>query len=425
MSGKITRLGHPLSETSGRVSFFGILIAIVLIITAVILVMVVSVVFKKETITMTMLVKDDLGKAVTGAGIYIDNNLVEHTNASGALTYNYTSDKQGQSRHIRAEVADLEAVDTSIILGARPATITLIMPRVLASVTVMATDSLTGAPLSGVDVQIGDEIAGTTDSLGQLLLSGFHLHDSPTFQLKKKKYETKYQYHYVSCKDTALTIALSKVVTAKAVKQVQSPTAFAFIRRETQKIKPLERAPKAEEIRTQTPQKPVDETELVVDTTMPPEASSEADSAFNFMVSGDYRRALDIYSALTAQRRWLARPDFWLYSADCALHVAADANGSYKDVVLDSALKCLDEAERYQNIVEQDYFPALVHLKKGEAWAYKCKMQSSGSIARHEEYCQKALSYLRSAITQMNNLQYTDSDIYRFALRIRDEVQDR
>ncbi|HBZ01897.1 MAG TPA: hypothetical protein DEO84_11315 [candidate division Zixibacteria bacterium] len=425
MLSKIADLGKSQSRTSGRVSFFGILMAVVLVIAIVILFMVGSEVFKKEKINLTIQVKDDAGSPVTGAAIYIDNELIAHTTVGGVYIHTYTSDQQGQRHQVKAENADFEPYETSVTLGPKPATVALTLRRTIASVTILATDSTTGLPLAGVDIQMGGANVGSTDLAGRLVLSSFHLHDSPTFMLNKKLYQTKTQYYYISSKDTLLTIALSKGQSvAPPVIKVESPTAYAFIKREIKKTAPppIQQHQTGQDI---TSGKPEDDADLVVDTTMPPEVSSEADSAYLYMTGGNYRRALEIYSSLTAQRRWLARPDYWLYGADCALHLASDANGSYSETVIDSALKSLDEAERNQNIVEQDYFPALVHLKKGEAWAYKCKMQSGGSAARHEEYRQKALFYLRSAITQMNNLQYTDSDIYRFALRMRDEVQNR
>ena len=159
--------------------------------------------------------------------------------------------------------------------------------------------------------------------------------------------------------------------------------------------------------------------------TLPPPNTARADEAMTYMVDGGFRQALDIYMELINQRQWLTRADYWLYGADCALHMASDENAVFNETIIDSALTFLDEAERYQNKIKEDLFPAVVQMKKGEAWSYKCELPSARSSARLQEYRQKARYYLRNSINIMKNKGLDTTDVYRMTVELRDEVENR
>jgi hypothetical protein len=413
---KATGFGRDSINESGRVTVFGIMIAVVLVITAIILIFIIKeiqppkTIPEKENITLKVHVKDDLGKAVNGAGISLDNVFIGRTDINGEYDHSYASDQKGQHHQVKAELADYEPSEISVTFDLKPADIALTLQRITARVTIVTVDSLSRSPLSGVAVKMGDSTAGVTDINGSLMLPAFHLHDNPIFRFAKNKFEPKTQYLYVSGKDTILTITLSASLINKPI--IPIVTEQIGIARHNNAKFPV--------IQDSTPDKPNPSDTIPNDTT----SYSDVYTAYNYMLSGNYRQAFDIYRSLTSQSRWVRHSDLWLFEADCAIHTSVDANGDFNEAVLDSALNCLREAERNQNFIKEIYWPALVSLKIGEAWSYKCKMQSLAKTGHHEEYCQQALNYLRRSISQFNEIKFTDSDLYKYAVRRRDEVQN-
>jgi hypothetical protein len=379
-------------------------------------------------------VVDDGGMALAGVGISMDGMRVAYTDSNGAYIYTYTVDSKVQQRLFRAELGDFEPAEARVTLTSQPQTISLVLKRPLAAILVTVTDSLTSAPISGVDVFLGNEKIDTTGADGRLTITSqrIFLHDTSVLRFEKKKYKAHLEYVAVEAREQPVMVLMIAATAAAPAPRLESPRAYDFFAKEVLPKEPPPRRP--EQVQTQQadagqiePQPEltiVDQGRPEADITPLPEHTAREDSALMYMLGGEYRQAMDIYLELVAQRRWTARPDFWLYVADCALHTAGGENAVFNESVIDSALQFLDQAELYQNRIEQDIFPAVVQLKKGEAWAYKCKLPTSHNTARLQEYRQKARFYLRSAITQMRNGNYTETDFYRYALLIRDEIEN-
>jgi hypothetical protein len=427
----------PVNVQEGRVNFFTIMMIVVLVIAAAILIMVLSEVLKKEMITLTIQVKNDIGDPIPGAGISINDQHAAYVDSNGVYGFAYPTTDQNQRRHIKAEMVDFQPAETTLYLGAKPAAITLILLKPFATLNVMTLDSITSAPISGVAVYIGNDLIDTTGDNGKLTLpSGrIRLHDNPILKLEKKKYQSRLEYLYVASTEQTQTIMMAPSqggMPGPPPRKITSPVAFNFFK-EKARIVETAKWPEGElQPHGQLTQPQIQENvpgsstaPLVIDTTMPPETAAKEDSALIYMMNGDYRSALDLYTALTSQKQWQARADFWLYGADCALHMANDAAGQYNAAIIDTALKFLDEAERYQNRIQEDIFPAIVQTKKGEAWAYMCELPSARNPARLQEYRQKARYFLRSAIAQFSNRNLIDNDFYRFAVKTRDDVENK
>jgi hypothetical protein len=410
---------------SGRISFFGIVMAVILIIAAFMLILVIKEVVHKEEVSVTIIVKNDIGYPVAGASISLDGQQVASTDSNGNYTFTYTSDNQGKRRLVKAEAPDFDPAETVVNLTGKPSLITLSMQRAFASLSVVAIDSLTKAPLSGVTLYIGAEKIDTTDVNGKITIPShrMHLHDSPVIKLEKIKYQDRVEYLYINSKDQSATLYMLQSISSEPPKPkpaIISPMAFTALKPEPQKPKPIIKDDyKPTDSGNNPPPIPPSAEQL------PPAKATLEDSAMTFMSDGHYRQALEIYLGFVHQPQWQARGDFWLYSADCDLHMASDANGMFNESIIDSALTFLDEAERYQNKIAEDIFPAVVQLKRGEAWSYKCQLPAASNVTHLQEYRQKARFYLRNAITQMNNKDFTNTDFYRFAVKIRDEIENR
>jgi hypothetical protein len=411
---------------SGKVSFFGVMMVLVLVIAAFILIMVIREVLQKEKVTLTVQVKNDIGYPMVGVGISIDGQQVAFSDSNGIYIYTYLVDQQGQRRVIKAELTDYETAEESVTLASEPKTLILTLNRSLANLTIIVVDSLSNMPIGEVYVYLGGVRIDSTNVNGIPTTAPLkvYLRDTSVIKLEKDKYDPRVEYLFVDNPEQSLVIKMTRtIVSAPPPPKKASPMAIDFFTREVRHVE----EPKIQ--RDITPETPVENTPeanpLVIDTTMPPVYAAREDSALIYMTGGEFRRALDIYLELTGQRQWQARADLWLYSADCALHMASDATGNYSEGTIDSALGFLDEAERYQNKIEEDIFPAVVQLKKGEAWAYKCELPAARSAARLQEFRQKALFYLRNSITQMQNRQYMETDFYKFAVSMRDEIGNR
>lgn len=396
---------------AGKVTFFTIVMIIVVLITVIVLAMLLSEVLKKEKITLSVRVIDADKTPVPGAGILVDGEYKADADSNGIYRYVYATDHQGQTINIAARKTNYLDTETSITLGATPETATLILLRPFAELTIVAVDSVSGKPLRGVEVYLGDEKIAETDSEGQMTMppDRIHLFDYAFVKLKKRNYETALRDIYVSTAEYSETFDLAKTKRVVQTRRREpSPTAVTFIQEVS---KPLEvTTPSSEQI------------DLKLDTTVTQAASIEEDSAFYYMNTANYRRALNMYVDLTNNRQWTARGDFWLYGADCALHLASDTYGSFNEATLDSALNFLENAERYQNLVQGDLFPAVVQIKKGEAYAYKSEMYANKNLARLEEFRRKALFYLNAGIRQLRNKKLIDNEFFHFAVRMRDEV---
>lgn len=398
---------------SGKITFFSIIMIVVLLLAAVIMIMVISEVTKKEKASLTIKIINDKNEPIDGALVFVDNKQLAYSQG-GVCRYIYTSDDIGKRIDIKSQLKFYQDADTSLKLETNQMPVTLVMFRPLAALMVVAMDSATSLPLSGVSIYMGTDVekSGLTGADGSfsLPMGRIRLNDDVNIRLETKDYQKAEKFIYVISTDQKETIALVKKTVAPPpdIQRTPSPSALLFVK------KPIA-APPSPPTTESGPSKTEMETEL------PPAVAPKEDSAFIYYSNGDYGRALEIYRDLTAKTEWSVRADFWLYSADCALHSASDARGIFSTATLTDALKSADNAERFQNRVVEKWFPAVVQIKKGEANAYLCEANASNA-ARRTEYRQSALRCLNNGINILRNEKLIDNELYQFALKMRDRV---
>lgn len=397
---------YPLNTQSGRVTVFGVVMVIIIIITGVMLFMLASEVLKKEKIMLTVGVTDSDGYPVVRAHIYIDDKHIGDTDLDGVLKREY---RRGERLRLTAKMTDYLDSETKLSHGIPSETIELVLERPFVSLTVVAKDSVSGMPVHGVDVFLREKKLDVTDSAGTFTFppDSLRLYEVAFIKLEKKGYRPISIDVWITSEDYSETIRMSKS-KARVSRPPRRKRTVVDARTFLKKIKIIK--PPAE------PSEPDADTATILS------ASVEEDSAFLYMSDSSYRRALDIYLDLTSQRMWSTRGDFWLYSADCALHLAADPLGRFKETVLDSALQFLEKARRYENLIQGDLFPAVIQIKMGEAYAYKSEIHLNRNIAKCTEYRNKALFNLRGGISFLRKKQLKDHEFFKFAIRLRDEV---
>jgi hypothetical protein len=397
----------PLQNTHGAAPFFNIVMAVILIITVIVLFFILKEVLKEEKVQMTIFVADTGNEPITGAQIFIDDKREAVTDSNGIYAYSYSVNRQGETIEIRVEKTGFEEGLETRTLGINPVTVPIIMLRPFAAVTIMAVDSSSNKPLKGIEVYIDSDKIGETDAKGEFKAPAdkYRLNQSIFVQLRSKYYATKPGDVLIDALDYSETFALTRKVSRprRPKKQPLPSVATVF-------EKPLE---------FESPEPPLPE---------PGEAIGinpiMVDSGWYYFDNGNWRKALRIYMQLTGERRWYAHPAFWLYSADCALHLAGDQYGRYNSALLDSALDFIQKAERYQNRIKEDLFPALVQIKHGETYAYLHETQKNKNFKKAEEFRKRAVKLLTEGINQLQNKKLTNTDLYKFALNLRNDVGD-
>jgi hypothetical protein len=402
---------------AGKITFFSIVMIVVLLLAAVIMIMVISEVTKKEKASLTIKINNDKNEPIDGALILVENKQLGYSQG-GIGRYIYTSDDIGKRINIKSQLKYYQDADTMLLLEANQMPVTLTMFRPLAALTIVAQDSATSMPISGAAIYIGSDIlkSGTTGGDGSFSIptSRVRLNDDIDIKLEATGYQKAEKFVYITSTDQKETVFLGKKAIAApvVVRKVESPSALVFTKKSNETaFKPVATQPNTET----GPSKTELETEL------PSGAAPKEDSAFYYYTNGDYNKALEIYRDLTAKTEWSVRADFWLYSADCALHSASDARGVFNTSTLLDALKYADNAERFQNRVVEKWFPAVVQIKKGEANAYLCEANASNAN-RRTEYRQSALRCLNNGINILRNEKLIDNELFKFALNMRDRV---
>ena len=92
----------------GAVTFFGIVMAVILVITAIILIMLIRAVMVPEQVTVTIQIKNDEGFPLPGTAILLDGQRTGYADSNGIYAYVYPANKRGESRLIRAEIVDFD-----------------------------------------------------------------------------------------------------------------------------------------------------------------------------------------------------------------------------------------------------------------------------------------------------------------------------
>lgn len=403
---------------SGKITFFGIVLTVVILLAAVIMIMIIGEVTKKEKASLVIKVINDKNEPINGALVIVKDKQIGYTQG-GVIHYVYTTDDVGNEINIKCRLQNYQDADTNILIESKQMPVSLMMYRPLVSLTIVVKDNATSVPINGASIYVGtDSIkSGSTDADGGFSIAGgkFRLNDDVSIRIEANGYQKMEKYIYTTSINQQETILLTKKTVSAPVivsKKVDSPSALIFARKSESK------APEPVAVK-QTTEPGASKAEL--ETEIPSGIAPKEDSAFYYYTNGKYEQALNIYRSLTAQTEWSVRPDFWLYSADCALHIACDAHGVFNTAILLDALKYADNAERFQNRVVEKWFPAVVQIKKGEANAYLCEANINNA-SRRAEYRQSALRNLNNGINILRNEKLIDNELYRFALSMRDRV---
>ncbi|MCD6161512.1 MAG: hypothetical protein J7K40_03745 [candidate division Zixibacteria bacterium] len=400
-----------LNNTRGGVSFTGIVLAVILIVTVLVLFFLLKEVLKEEKVILTIQAQDSVGDPLAGVEIFIDDIFVASTDSLGEYQYIYSASDEGKTISIKATIDDYQELEVKRLLGINPVMVPLTMLRPFADITFTTIDSISNKPVKGVDIYVAGEKIGTTGSDGILAVPSntVRLHDLVYVQLEGKRYNRKTESVDIASLDYNKTFEIVKKKTRarrpRPKKKQPLPPVISVI--ETPEMEFKSDAP--------VPIKAVEEnsddtTHLIIN------------SAFNLYKDKNYRSALDDYNKLTSMRRWSARADFWLYSADCAIHLSGDKYGRYNRAILDSALTFLENAQRYEAYIKGDVFSALVKIKVGETYAYLCETQIGVNHEREAEFRNKADLYLSEGLTMLTNQKLNNTDLYKFALSLRDDV---
>jgi len=384
---------------------------------AVIMIMVISEVTKKEKASLTINIINDKNEPINGALVLVDDKQLGYSQI-GACRYIYTTDDIGKTIRIKSQLQYYQDADTSLVIASNQMPVTLTMYRPLATLTIVVQDSATSMPVDGAAIYVGADLiksgATGTDGSYSIPTGRLRLNDDISIRIEANNYQKTEKSIYLAATDQKETFFLGKKTTTAPVvtPKVVSPSALIFAKR------PDEIAPKP--VAVQQDIEP-GESKPDVKAEIPSGTAPKEDSAFYYYSTGKYEQALEIYRNLTAQTEWSVRPDFWLYGADCALHSASDAHGVFNTATLLDALKYADNAERFQNRVVEKWFPAVVQIKKGEANAYLCEANVDNTN-RRTEYRQSALRCLNNGINILRNEKLIDNELYKFALSMRDRV---
>lgn len=403
---------------TGKITFFSIVMIVVLLLAAIIMVMIIGEVTKKEKASLIIRVINDKNEPVDGALIQVEDKQVGYTQG-GVCRYTYTTDDIGNKISVKSQLQNYQDADTSFVIESNQMPVTLTMFRPVAALTIVVQDSANMVPINGASIYVGADLikSGTTGEDGAFSVptGRLRINDDINIRIEANSYQKTEKFIYVTSTNQQELILLSKKMAAAPVtvaKKVESPSALIFTRKTESKMpEPVVVEPKIEPGASRTE----------METEIPSGTAPKEDSAFYYYSNGKYEQALEIYRYLTAQTQWSVRPDFWLYSADCALHSASDAHGVFNTATLLDALKYADNAERFQNRVEEKWFPAVVQIKKGEANAYLCEANANNA-SRRAEYRQSALRNLNNGINILRNEKLIDNELYRFALSMRDRV---
>lgn len=398
-----------LINSRGGVSFTGIVLAVILIVTVLVLFFLLKEVLKEEKVILTVRAEDSAGDPLSGVEIFIDDIFATTTDSLGEYQYIYPSTDEGKTISIKAKIGDYQEIEIKRLLGINPVMVPLTMQKPFADVTFSTIDSASGKSIKGVDIFVAGEKIGATGSDGVLSIPSntIRLHDLVYVQLESKKYNRKTESIEIASLDYSKTFELTKkkrrARRPRTRKKTPLPPVITVIETPELEFKPEPPIYTSEDYKD-------DKSPLIIN------------SAFALYKNQDYRSALDDYRKLTAMRRWSARADFWLYSADCAIHLSGDKYGRYNRAILDSALTFLENAQRYEVYIKGDVFSALVKIKIGETYAYLCETEIGVNHEREAEYRNKADLYLSEGLTMLTNQKLNNTDLYKFALTLRDDV---
>lgn len=174
------------NSQQGRITVFGVIILVMLLITAYELNIIYADWNKIRLISLNINVLNDLRTPVAGVGFTIDDNYIGQTNTQGKITALIS--KPGRVKII-ARKKPFEDIDTTIALDEDGSNVVFTMNRPYATLTVVAVDE-EGKPLKEVGIVVDDENQGRTGENGSITISeSVHILDSVDVKLSKSGYE--------------------------------------------------------------------------------------------------------------------------------------------------------------------------------------------------------------------------------------------
>ncbi|UCC80993.1 MAG: hypothetical protein JSW64_06450 [Candidatus Zixiibacteriota bacterium] len=170
----------------GRITAFGIIIIIMLLVTAYELNVIYADWSKIRLISLNINVLNDVRTPIPGVGFTVNDNFIGQTNAQGKITALIS--KPGDVRII-ARKKPFEDIDTTITLGEDGSNLVFSMNRPYATLTVVTVNE-EGEPLKDVGIVVEGKDQGQTGEDGSITISeSVHILDSVDVKLSKSGFD--------------------------------------------------------------------------------------------------------------------------------------------------------------------------------------------------------------------------------------------
>lgn len=208
-----------LNNQSGRVTFFTILILLMLIIIFYGLSTIRSDWNKIKLIPLKVRIANDFRQGIAGVEINIDKQFIGQTNELGEITASI-----GQTGNIRitAQKSPYHPLDTTISLTDNMLNVNFVLSKPFAALQIVALSEI-GEPIRNANIVLNKKDYGQTDENGSLSVNNLHLLDSVEVRLSKDGYETKIDNIYLAGTDQKANFTLAKKEISAAPAKLDKP----------------------------------------------------------------------------------------------------------------------------------------------------------------------------------------------------------
>jgi hypothetical protein len=208
------------NNQSGRVTFFGILIVLMLIISFYGLNTIHSDWNKIKLIPIKVRIANELRRWIAGVDITIDNQFMGQTNDLGEITA--LIDKPGNI-HIVAQKQPYHPLDTTISLPDKGLDVSFLMSKPFAALQIVALNG-SGEPIKDAKVLLNKNEFGQTDENGSLLVNNtLHLLDSVEVRLSKDGFENQVGHVYLADVNQKADYTMVKKTAATVAAPIPKP----------------------------------------------------------------------------------------------------------------------------------------------------------------------------------------------------------
>lgn len=212
-------LNNDLNSQSGRVTFFGILIVLMLIIAFYGMNTIHSDWNRIKQIPLKIRIANDFRQGIAGVEINIDRQFIGQTNELGEIM---ASLGQPGNIHITAQKPPFHPLDTTISLTDNGLNISFVMNKPSAALQIVAL-SEAGEPIRNANIVLNKKDFGQTDENGSLSVSTLHLLDSIEVKLSKDGFETRIDNIYLADANQMASFTLAKKEIAAAPVKPDKP----------------------------------------------------------------------------------------------------------------------------------------------------------------------------------------------------------